>query len=944
MVSFLLRPGAARFPLFVASIRNYTQWVTIGGDPADLDSIDPAERRIPYHQRGPSLDLAQFNPSIPWACYQPTSLVEGVDPLASLIVDKADHEIVTLLGGQYYLRDDWKEGVQTIAAQIETACDAIGAEASSLFARPKGTEPLDFSPRRTGDIALGEGFRIKADALRRAREARAAAIANTGFLAWFTHSVDSWALSVDGEVSTFVKALRLGERAMRGCVLNLLVDYHWIDLQLLIEHEVPIHYIWTPAMHYSPRFVRASPWLIARTLELRRFLGREPTDEEVFEDQPPHVREALNYDRYFQQRRREPECLPARVHEDTLFWVEYFNGWLPHELKDPALIKRARMAYMDGDPAVDPEDEIPAANLYIYRWVLKGGHIAAEDDLADWEIFDTPASYREGRYFHGRELRRLSCAPLPVNLYEEGEDAERPENEVEEIELQYLSYLLGQAMERERHEEWELRRSRMPPFDHDSRDGHDSIPSVPRIQYSGMYGQSEDGSDESAGGSLLRRLGPPPSRPSLAARLGIQLDKPPVRSNPSDSVQDSARATDRSQSRGRSRGAASSSPLPSARRMLDRRSASPAAARREASAASSASGSAAARDYRAQLPDPSGRFSLVTSSAPDWVALVAQHHEEARLLKAKLSPFPLPRLADVEARIMWEAPVVDHDWLVLARAQDQVRVYILRILERYRRAEDALDRLSAAAIPLVIARPQSMYPSAEEDGALDEEEERTASFVNYSVGGKTLFRKWRSGVKALARRPDAAALYYATPICGYVLRRWAWNLIADKVGAGPCRDTQLRRSGEKHFPGGSVPSLFHDFADAEQVAYLHGCFIESQTATQTSYRHAFPPPNVWSSHWPSSGEWGVEEQKFADEIASALEEGTAEIPTEAGWKEKLRQRGRSNLGSGFRKYDALRSADAEAWARFFERVYGGNRKFVKISDLATGLQPRRLFV
>ncbi|KAL1711307.1 hypothetical protein EV715DRAFT_298296 [Schizophyllum commune] len=194
MVSFLLRPNAARFPLFAASYKHYKQWVSIGGDPSDLDAIDPKDRLAPYQLRLPSIKLAFFNHGLPWEGYMPCSLIAGFDPLQPLIRAPLSSEVIQAEGGKYWIAASWVIEVCEIAAKIEAACKEIHSHSGDLFKRSEEGKNPDYRPISVEPQRLEIAFDSLEEAEARVELARASALCNAAFLAWFTSSVHSWQL------------------------------------------------------------------------------------------------------------------------------------------------------------------------------------------------------------------------------------------------------------------------------------------------------------------------------------------------------------------------------------------------------------------------------------------------------------------------------------------------------------------------------------------------------------------------------------------------------------------------------------------------------------------------------------------------------------------------------------------------------------------------------
>ncbi|KAI4294143.1 hypothetical protein K525DRAFT_274580 [Schizophyllum commune Loenen D] len=120
-------------------------------------------------------------------------------------------------------------------------------------------------------------------------------------------------------------------------------------MHLLIDHGGPIHYLWSPSLYFDLRFMRVNPWLIARVLEMKKQLGREPSDEEVLKGQGA-AKAVLEYDKWFQPREAELDISPPRRSTETEHYIQHFYGWHPHPVHDRRLIERAKEAYEMGDP------------------------------------------------------------------------------------------------------------------------------------------------------------------------------------------------------------------------------------------------------------------------------------------------------------------------------------------------------------------------------------------------------------------------------------------------------------------------------------------------------------------------------------------------------------------------------------------------------------------
>ncbi|TRM56709.1 hypothetical protein BD626DRAFT_413222 [Schizophyllum amplum] len=931
MVSFLPFLGTSAFPRFVARLLGGLQWISVGDSGDALYQVDPLDRFIAPKERQTSVLVTWFNPRRPWEGYLPTSYFGEDDILHPCFLPSTAHLLVPLWG-TIGIRQEWRSEFEELCMRIEHACEGVYARASHLLRRPEVCEEIDYRPFTVNHQELASCFGSSEEAWESLNRARAEALTNVGFLSWFTRCVGSWDIDLNDEDVAFIRSLRLEDRQARGVIVNVAPDCLWLDFRLLVEHRVPFHYLWTPNLHMDDRFLSLNPWLIARTIDLERQLGREPSDQEVLAGQG-RAAQVLWFDRWFQFRGQRPTTWSRPLRRTEFYTVEDFVGWYPRDLDDQQIIGPALERYEVGypDPLLSPRRGMESR---IYRWARRGSRdslVGADltppepeyDYLNDWEIFDLPETFKRGQYLHGRELRRFSCASLP----EEMENVlDLPEDTcfILEFEFNHLWSNVTHQVDVNRTAFWNQLVKEMPKLRYDSERGSATITDVPSLE--DLLDDEYEAPEPREAGSEGRY-----SAAESAARVSDQEGHAPLGERIARAAAGSASTLPRE--RPASSFTASRTPSRLAGSSRDRRSASPPVSR--------GSSSLSSRADLPRIPDPSGRWAQLSRRSEGWPAALERFDREMELLDNRLSSGSNPRAQDVEGRVFFADEVLRNGYVVLGRAQDQVRMWVWATRGRYTRPEDLLERLVVIGAPFEVALPQSSYPSANISQALPDEEAHTAAFVAYLNGGADLFRRWRSGLLSLARKPYAAAFYFAGGIPSYVLRRWAWHIIKDVVGLGPCKDTRERLSGSKHFPGGNTPSLFSDACSTEELHYLHGCVTAVRDGDPV--RWIFPPPHVWERSWPSNGEWGPEEEKFMATTANELERGVAEVPTEHLWRDRLRARGRNRLGPQFRARDALQDEDASAWADYLARIYGKNKKYRKIADLAPAPELSRLY-
>ncbi|TRM58980.1 hypothetical protein BD626DRAFT_573014 [Schizophyllum amplum] len=969
MVSFAICRQLARLPFFVASYLHGYQWGSVGAVPGELGLIDPERRLEDPKERSPIHEIDWFNPYRPWDGYMPCGPFARSDALYWL--GGAYTATVEPVEGGVRLTRDWVAHFSELERKVSSACSDVYFAIPSLFVRQISGQHHYYRPYSLVHGKASSTFESADRARAQLGEWQAQILSNIAFLAWFTSCCGAWRDCMHATHVQFVESLALEARKVKGYLINLPVDYLWLDFDVLVDHDVPFHYIWTPAASSPARFLRAWPPLVARVLELYRVHQDALTDEIVLQDQRA-TEAVLDYDRWFQSR--DPFALPhglcrdsrmGRLEQGCSFSVQMQEYWLPYVVDDEAVVRRMGDDCALGFPCRSPHDEPVAVELRAYPWIPRNlpsdlrsitDRIAEGDHSVHAACFLLPEIATAQEPVLARELRRLTSAPfpqelLPTNCYA----AVAFERTIEALEIQLVleswSEAEVDAIDQPLREVWLEACTRINPFLYDSRQGAGPIPLAHRWDPQSTGSSTSDASGATL--TLAQRL----SSPAPEGRGGRLASLLPLSERIGARVTDeeaaqlliAGRSSEASERRGRPGGSGSGRRSAPTRTQSERRSASPPARgslSTRGSASLSSRGATSTEDDEYKWPEPPDITKPIISNTGDWFRAADQIKDLAQWLQGVLSPFTRPRAARARGTIAWAPEVIHDGYLVLDRPEDQLRFFFWAILMDDPRIEELLNTGVYAGVPMSIALPVGYYTVEPPATPLRKGAGHTIAMVELGEGGREVFDRWKAGLEDLARRPHIIALYLRGGLVAYILDRWAGDIVRPLIGLGPCQRTRDTFAGGVSTPGAPVPKVFYDEAHPDEINYIHGLVRTPNMSTTNKDDHhwIFPPPDVFGDPkiWPTCGEWTREEDKFLEGIAHAFEQGRWAVPTHHRWYDLVRQRGRL-FRRTFNKNNVMPSSDARAWAEWMGAVFGVDPQYRRISTLANVRRPVALF-
>ena len=141
-----------------------------------------------------------------------------------------------------------------IHADITTWAGCIEDICSNNPFPPGTARPPDFHHR-----PLIQGF-SSLDALQAVGGVcKRTAVNYLGFLLWWTLSVSQWDMNLDHHVLAIIQKLDLCRFQKQGVLVNLETSWREINIPNLVQHGVPVAYLWSSVLASSPRFTCLSP-------------------------------------------------------------------------------------------------------------------------------------------------------------------------------------------------------------------------------------------------------------------------------------------------------------------------------------------------------------------------------------------------------------------------------------------------------------------------------------------------------------------------------------------------------------------------------------------------------------------------------------------------------------------------------------------------------------
>ena len=231
------------------------------------------------------------------------------------------------------------------------------------------------------------------------------------FLLWWTLSVSRWDTNLDHQVVAVVRNLHLHCFRRRGVLVDLERDWQEVNIPNLIQHQVPVAYLWTPTLASLPRFTGLSPRVLLSYDWTRTLLGREVYSSELC-DLSSDFEVIKEFDHYFQgiysRGRPDPD---VEFNDDWSYFVVDFQGWLRRQIP----LRVAWHYYLLFASSISTEDGF---NVVLFRRWEPLNNFSTEQPLPMdvMEGVDMNSVVQETREI--RELHKYSHAPVGNSRYD----------------------------------------------------------------------------------------------------------------------------------------------------------------------------------------------------------------------------------------------------------------------------------------------------------------------------------------------------------------------------------------------------------------------------------------------------------------------------------------------------------------------------------------------
>ena len=253
-----------------------------------------------------------------------------------------------------------------------------------------------------------------------------------GFLLWWTLSVSRWDADLDHQVVAVVRNLHLQRFRKRGVLVDLERDWQEVNMPNLIQHGVPVAYLWSPKLASLPRFTGLSPRVLVAYERARSSLGREVSLSDL-PDLDSDFAIVRDFDHYFQAiysgGRPDPD---VEFDDDWCYYVVDFQGWSRRQIP----LRVARHYYLLFASSVTNEDGV---NVVLFRrWEpLNNFSTAQPPPVVIMEGMDPNGVVRETREI--REIHKYNHAPFGNSHYDfEGLPQRSPHSSVSSHEARDL--------------------------------------------------------------------------------------------------------------------------------------------------------------------------------------------------------------------------------------------------------------------------------------------------------------------------------------------------------------------------------------------------------------------------------------------------------------------------------------------------------------------------
>ena len=211
----------------------------------------------------------------------------------------------------------------------------------SIISNPPFVRGTDH-PLRFNCLRLQSGWDSESSVVSLAREARVKALEFLGFINWWTSSVTHWESPLPPWMVDFIADFRLRSLKKRGVFLDLVKDWHHLNIAHLLAEDVPVYYFWMADHTQYPSLSRLSPHILQAYHDSCAALDRTEVLATEMMGYDDDIALIARHDEFLQQR-FAPDHMTSPLFVDipstaTVYIVD-FEGWARRPVTDFVVVK-----------------------------------------------------------------------------------------------------------------------------------------------------------------------------------------------------------------------------------------------------------------------------------------------------------------------------------------------------------------------------------------------------------------------------------------------------------------------------------------------------------------------------------------------------------------------------------------------------------------------------
>ena len=261
-------------------------------------------------------------------------------------------------GGKFFLDADLRDKAADTLSKLWQCIESITSNPPFI----RGTD----HPLRFNQLRLQSGWDSSNSVESLAREVRGKVLEFLGFINWWTSSITRWEYPLQPWMVEYIAGFRLRSLKKRGVFLDLVRNWHHLNIAHLLAENVPIYYFWMEEHAQYPSLSRLSPSILQAYHDACAALDRtEVAAEEImgYDDELAAIRRHDD----FLQRRLSPDHTTSPLFVDipstaTVFIVD-FEGWARRPITDFTIVKDYTERYH-----FFIDTEMTGGMVTIWRW------------------------------------------------------------------------------------------------------------------------------------------------------------------------------------------------------------------------------------------------------------------------------------------------------------------------------------------------------------------------------------------------------------------------------------------------------------------------------------------------------------------------------------------------------------------------------------------------